>query len=49
VGRDEQRLLGGVVVGRVQAIYGGCEVARGLSLFGGASSEVRRCNSSVVV
>jgi len=25
------------------------EVARGLSLFGGASSEVRRCNCSVVV
>ena len=25
------------------------EVARGLSLFGGASSEVRRCNRSVVV
>jgi hypothetical protein len=24
------------------------EVARGLSLFGGASSEVRRCNCSVV-
>ena len=27
---------------------GGSEVARGLSLFGGASSEVRRCNCSVV-
>jgi hypothetical protein len=25
------------------------EVARGLSLFGGASSEVRRCGCSVVV
>jgi hypothetical protein len=25
------------------------EVARGLSLFGGAFSEVRRCNCSVVV
>jgi len=25
------------------------EVARGLSLFGGASSEVRRCDCSVVV
>ena len=32
--------------GRHQQMVG--EVARGLSLFGGASSEVRRCNCSVV-
>ena len=30
------------------ATYGVGEVARGLSLFGGASSEVRRCNCSSV-
>ena len=35
----ERRWMGQQMVG---------EVARGLSLFGGASSEVRRCNCSVV-
>jgi len=37
--RGPRRWMGQQMVG---------EVARGLSLFGGASSEVRRCNCSVV-
>jgi hypothetical protein len=46
----------GLVVGWLAPNEGGWvgqqmvgEVARGLSLFGGASSEVRRCGCSVVV
>jgi hypothetical protein len=46
----------GLVVGWLAPPEGGWvgqqmvgEVARGLSLFGGASSEVRRCGCSVVV
>ena len=46
----------GLVVGWPRRRMGGAtnlqmvgEVARGLSLFGGASSEVRRCNCSSVV
>jgi hypothetical protein len=40
VGRRPRRMYQQLMVG---------EVARGLSLFGGASSEVRRCNCSSVV
>ena len=42
-GEREAREAGAVAAAKAEG-----EVARGLSLFGGASSEVRRCNCSVV-